>query len=56
MTAPCKECTQRNLGCHQNCPKYAEYQKEREKIREAKHQEAMLRAYCIESHKRYKYG
>lgn len=56
MTAPCKECPNRKVGCHQNCPKYAEYHKERVKLREFNHKEAMLRAYCIDSHKRYKHG
>ena len=32
--APCKECTERHLGCHSTCDSYQEYVKEREIYRE----------------------
>ena len=37
MQAPCKDCTDRQLGCHSVCEKYKEYAKhneERRKLRE----------------------
>ena len=34
MTAPCKECTERKLGCHTTCDKYQEFNKQRELIRQ----------------------
>lgn len=37
ITAPCKDCQDRGLGCHSNCPKYAAYKAELEK--EHKHKE-----------------
>ena len=37
MTAPCKECQERKLGCHAECEKYAEF-KERLKIGAAERQ------------------
>ena len=33
MTAPCKNCPDRVVGCHSTCERYAEYAKEREEIR-----------------------
>lgn len=27
MSAPCKDCTKRVLGCHSSCKDYAEYRK-----------------------------
>lgn len=26
MVAPCKDCTERQMGCHSTCPKYKQYQ------------------------------
>lgn len=30
MNVPCHGCTERKIGCHGNCPRYAEYRAERE--------------------------
>ena len=32
MKAPCKECTDRYLGCHDHCEKYKEFDSERKII------------------------
>ena len=56
MTCPCYKCKDRSPDCHAKREAYKEYSKEREKIRQAKHSEAMTRIYCIESHKRYRHG
>lgn len=34
MSAPCKDCTRRELGCHAKCPEYVENAAEREAARE----------------------
>lgn len=35
MTAPCRNCTDRNIGCHGQCEKYAAYRAimDKEKVR-----------------------
>lgn len=30
---PCKDCTDRQLGCHDTCDAYTQYSKERRRIR-----------------------
>lgn len=34
MTAPCKDCKDRMMGFHGKCKRYADYTKERDKIRQ----------------------
>lgn len=34
MIAPCKDCSERILGCHATCEKYKEFQQWNEKRRE----------------------
>lgn len=36
MNAPCKGCTDRELGCHGTCERYKDYRIWREKIRQNK--------------------
>lgn len=33
MNCPCKECTDREIGCHSKCSKYADWKTEHEKIK-----------------------
>ena len=33
INAPCKECKERNVGCHDKCEIYKDYTKERKKER-----------------------
>ena len=32
LKAPCKGCTQREIGCHANCEKYLDYKKKNSKV------------------------
>ena len=36
LKAPCKDCPDRYLGCHDHCDKFKEYDVERKRIRELK--------------------
>ena len=36
MNIPCKDCENRKVGCHGNCQKYAAYQRENEKKKQAR--------------------
>lgn len=33
IQAPCQDCTERFVGCHSTCEKYAKYVKDRNKLR-----------------------
>ncbi len=39
MNAPCKDCVERTVVCHDSCERYQAYNLERVKIREAREQE-----------------
>ena len=39
MTAPCKDCPERHMGCHSKCEKYIEYHKFREEVLKRKEQD-----------------
>ena len=47
MNAPCKDCPERYLGCHQNCEKYQDYRKKQtefnEKVRGYKEDDSVWR-------------
>lgn len=34
MTAPCKDCPKRELGCHNKCARYQAFKRTREQARE----------------------
>lgn len=36
MTAPCKDCPNRFIGCHASCGKYIAYRKEQDEYNEGK--------------------
>ena len=36
MKAPCKDCPNRQVGCHSSCKAYQEFSAERESVREAR--------------------
>lgn len=40
MTAPCKDCTVREIGCHSVCEKYICYREERTKILDERREKA----------------
>lgn len=43
MTAPCKDCTERKVGCHGNCQKYHEFSAECEKRRTERNMDCLTR-------------
>ena len=55
MTPPCKDCTERNLGCHGKCGRYAAYKQEREQIRKAKMDEHYESAAVLRAMKLHKW-
>lgn len=38
MTAPCKNCEFREMGCHAKCPDYQKFDRERNEYRESVYQ------------------
>ena len=50
MTAPCKDCPNRVLGCHDRCESYAQYRRHRETVRER-----ALTQHEVNSYEREKY-
>ena len=42
---PCKNCTDREIGCHSSCMKYIHYREDIDKEREAKLKERLLLNY-----------
>lgn len=50
-TSPCKECEEREVGCHGRCEKYQAYRSELDKvtqvIREQKEAEAVTDGYVV---------
>lgn len=57
MTAPCKNCPEREIGCHSMCDRYIRYAKQREKIREKRMQEQLAdpTVFLSESAKKVKW-
>lgn len=45
MNAPCKDCTERASGCHSHCEKYIEFAQEKEKERENRKTERIIKDY-----------
>ena len=40
---PCKDCTERELGCHSNCSLYLEWSEDRAKDRQKRYEEKGIR-------------
>ena len=40
MSAPCKNCPDREIGCHSRCNKYLEFRKKRDEALDKKRKEA----------------
>lgn len=53
---PCKDCTQREIGCHANCNLYKqykdEYEREKARISECRNKERLIKDYTISSYRR----
>lgn len=45
MTAPCKNCKDRYLGCHDHCDKYKAFKEEIKKLRNSDSKEYEIRDY-----------
>lgn len=54
IQAPCKDCKDRQLGCHSICQKYIDFKKEQEVINLAKRKDTILRYYDIDRINRFK--
>lgn len=42
MKAPCKDCPDRAIRCHSSCPRYSNFAKYRERIRQKRYEEFYL--------------
>ena len=53
MSSPCKNCTNRKVGCHSSCDRYkdwhGEYSKRKNKIRESADLQRKLDDFAIQS-------
>lgn len=58
MNAPCRGCTDREMGCHGKCDKYKEYKEKSDKRREAEffEKEAQRTPGRYKSRQKGKYG
>lgn len=45
LKAPCKDCPDRHMLCHDTCEKYQAFKKDREKISEIRRKDSDLRSY-----------
>nr|DAZ60318.1 MAG TPA: hypothetical protein [Caudoviricetes sp.] len=52
MTAPCKDCSERFVGCHASCPRYAEFKAGCEARREERTKLHPIADYTIDITKR----
>lgn len=52
MNAPCKDCKDRNPGCHDKCDKYLEYKKSRDELSEMR-QKALEDYYATAKKRKY---
>ena len=50
MTAPCKDCQDRKVGCHADCDRYEEYAKYRIEISRRRRQEAIAHNSVMQIH------
>ncbi len=52
MNAPCRDCSERHLGCHSDCPRYEIYKKDIEKTKEWLNSDKKYLDYCAARNKR----
>lgn len=45
-STPCFNCSERSIGCHAVCPKYAEYAKRNEKMKQIDRDERLMDTIC----------
>lgn len=57
-STPCYQCSERSIGCHALCPKYAEYSARNEIAKRKDHDEKLMDTICynmaVEASKRRK--
>lgn len=46
--APCKDCTDRIVGCHSYCDKYLKFAKERDRVCKIRNNEIQMDTYFID--------
>lgn len=49
---PCKDCTQRRVGCHGACERYEEYRSHIDSCREERNRQEIVDDYCIGTYKK----
>lgn len=49
MNPPCKDCSNRAVGCHSNCGRYLVFRSWCDKQMRKRHAEQMLKSYVIDS-------
>lgn len=54
MDCGCKDCKERQVGCHSTCEKYNAFLKENERLKELKRQDQMKSILPAKSNKREK--
>ena len=55
MIFPCKDCADRDLGCHDRCPRYLEAKREHDERKAAVKQQHMAYEHVYERYKKYVY-
>lgn len=54
MQAPCKDCPDRRIGCHERCSKYLEYKATCDELRELRHKESIMNNSSPAKNKAYR--
>ena len=49
MTAPCKDCAERFVGCHASCPRYAEFREGCDAVRKKREARYPIKDYTCDS-------
>lgn len=52
MKAPCKDCPDRQVGCHSTCEKYIEFKKEADEQRQERIARSEINQFVRESNER----
>lgn len=57
VSSPCKDCVDREVGCHSTCARYIKFQKDKEeynkKVREARKKESDIVSFRVDSIRKY---
>ncbi len=55
LTPPCRDCTERRVGCHGTCPRYQEYHERNVQIGQARAAERRLNSALVSGKVRQKW-